>query len=194
MDVEDLLAPLHFFECISHDLIMKIIVRAIQVLGSALDHITRLLWIISGAMVVLMAFVTGYGVVMRYLFNNPDPFAYEITYILMLACVIFSLAYTQKLGRHLRIDILDRYYSETVREILNNILVPLVGLTFCIPIVWKTWEKALFAFQSGQMSGTTGILVYPIMFTIPVGTGLLCLVLIVQIFSFLASLPEKSKT
>jgi TRAP-type mannitol/chloroaromatic compound transport system permease small subunit len=112
----------------------------------------------------------------------------------MLSCVVFSLAYTQKLGRHLRIDILDRYYSETVREILNNILVPLVGLTFCIPIVWKTWEKALFAFQSGQMSGTTGIPVAPMMFTIPIGTGLLCLILVAQILSYLASLAGKSKT
>ena len=173
---------------------MKIIVRAIQSLGSALDHVTRLLWIVSGAMIVLMAFVTGYGVVMRYLFDNPDPYAYEITYILMLACVVFSLAYTQKLGRHLRIDILDRYFSDIVREIINNILVPVIGLTFCIPIVWKTWEKAMFAFQSGQMSGTTGIHVFPMMFTIPIGTGLLCLVLIVQILSFLASLIGKGKT
>lgn len=172
---------------------MKIIARAIQFLGSVLNHVTRLLWIVSGAMVALMAFVTGYGVVMRYIFNNPDPYAYEITYILMLACVVFSLAYTQKLGRHLRIDILDRYYSERVRGVLNNILVPIVGLTFCIPIVWKTWEKALFAFQSGQMSGTTGIPVYPMMFTIPIGAGLLCLVLIVQILSYLASIMVKDK-
>ena len=173
---------------------MNILKKAIQFLGSALDHVTRLLWLISGAMIVLMAFVTGYGVVMRYIFNNPDPYAYEITYILMLACVVFSLAYTQKLGRHLRIDILDRYFSERVRGVLNNILGPVVGLTLCIPIVWKTWEKALFAFQSGQMSGTTGIPVYPMMFTIPVGAGLLCLVLIVQILSYLASITGKGKT
>jgi C4-dicarboxylate transporter DctQ subunit len=189
-----LLTPLHFFKYTSPGLIMKMIERAIQLLGSALDHVTRLLWLVSGAMILLMAFVTGYGVVMRYIFNNPDPYAYEITYILMLSCIVFSLAYTQRLGRHLRIDILDHYFSETMREVLNNILVPIIGLTFCIPIVWKTLEKALFALQSGQMSGTTGIPVSPMMFTIPIGAGLLCLVLIVQILSYLASTIGKGKT
>lgn len=141
-----------------------------------------------------MAFVTGYGVVMRYIFRNPDPYAYEITYILMLACVVFSIAHTQRLGRHLRIDILDRYFPEAVRGVLLNIVGPIVGLIFCIPLVWKTWEKAWFALQSGQATGITGIPTFPMMVAIPVGVGLLCLVLIAQILRYLASLRIKDVT
>jgi TRAP-type C4-dicarboxylate transport system permease small subunit len=168
--------------------------RIFQFLGSLLDRITRLSWLFTGALIVLMAFVTVYGVVMRYIFKNPDPYAYEISYICMLACVVFSIAHTQRLGRHLRIDILDRYLSETVRGIILNIVGPIVGLIFCIPLAWKTWEQAWFALQSGQTTGTTGIPTFPMMVAIPVGVGLLCLVLIAQILRYLASLRTKDVT
>ena len=168
--------------------------RIFQFLGSLLDRITRLSWLFTGALIVLMAFVTVYGVVMRYIFKNPDPYAYEISYICMLACVVFSIAHTQRLGRHLRIDIFDRYFPEAIRGVILNIVGPIVGLIFCIPLVWKTWEQAWFALQSGQTTGTTGIPTFPMMAAIPVGVGLLCLVLIAQILRYLASLRTKDVT
>ena len=160
-------------------------------MGSLLDRASRMLHLFSGALIVLMAFVTGYGVVMRYIFHSPSIYAYEISCILMLGCVIFSIAHTQRLGQHVRIDILDRYSSETVRGILLNIVGPLVGLCFCIPLVWKTLEEALFALESGQVTGTASLPTFPMMVSIPIGAGLLCLVLIAQILRYLALLAKK---
>jgi C4-dicarboxylate transporter DctQ subunit len=157
---------------------------------SLLERITRLCWLFTGALIVLMAFVTGYGVAMRYIFRNPDPYAYEISYILMLACIVFSLAHTQRLGRHLRIDIFDRFFSKTVRGIIVNVASPIVGLVFCIPLVWKSWDQAWFALQSGQTTSTTGLPTFPIMIAIPIGVGLLCLVLIFQIVRYFVSLRD----
>jgi TRAP-type C4-dicarboxylate transport system permease small subunit len=170
---------------------LKRLKRILKFGDSLLERISRLGWWFSGALIVLMAFVTGYGVVMRYIFKNPDPYAYEISYICMLACVVFSIAYTQKLGRHLRIDILDRFFSEKVRGIIVNVASPVVGLIFCVPLVWKTWDQAWFALQSGQSTGTTGIPTFPMMVSIPIGVGLLCLVLISQIVRYFVSLKVK---
>jgi len=175
-------------------MVMNRLERILQFLGSQLDRITRLCWLFTGALIVLMAFVTGYGVAMRYIFRNPDPYAYEISYILMLACVVFSIAHTQRLGRHLRIDIFDRYFSQAVRGVIVNIVGPVVGLVFCIPLVWKTWETAWFALQSGQTTSTTGLPTFPMMVAIPIGVALLCLVLIAQILRYLASLGSKEVT
>jgi TRAP-type C4-dicarboxylate transport system permease small subunit len=172
---------------------MKIIEKIIKYIGSLLDKATCSLWLCAGVLITLMAFVTGYGVIMRYIFKNPDPYAYEITYILMLSCVMFSLAHTQRLNRHLKIDIMDRYFSEGIREFIANIIGPVVGLIFCIPLIMKTWDKALFALESGQTSGTTGILVFPMMFLIPIGSGLLGLVLVAQMLRYLFSLRNKNK-
>jgi TRAP-type C4-dicarboxylate transport system permease small subunit len=168
--------------------------KVIQLLSSWLDHVTRALWLVSGSLLVLMAITVGYQVVMRYIFRNADPYAYETILILMLACVIFSFAHTQRLGKHLRIDIIDRYFPKSVRDAIVNVVSPVLGLVFCIPLVWKTWEKAFMALQSGQTTNTTGLPTFPMMIIIPIGVGLLCLVLIAQILLYLVSLKKKDTT
>jgi TRAP-type C4-dicarboxylate transport system permease small subunit len=168
--------------------------KVIQLLSSWLDHVTRVLWLVSGSLLVLMAFTVGYQVVMRYVFRNADPYAYEAILILMLTCVIFSFAHTQRLGRHLRIDIMDRYFPKSVNDAIVNVVGPVLGLVFCIPLVWKTWEKAWFALQKGEITNTTGIPAFPMMIIIPIGVGLLCLVLIAQILRYLVSLKKKDTT
>ena len=161
--------------------------KLIEWVGSALDHVTRVLRLISGAMIVLMAFVVGYGVVMRYVFRTPTPYPYEITCILMLGCVVFSIAYTQRLGEHVRMDIMDRYFPKAVKEILINIVGPIIGLGFCIPVVWKSINQAQFALQTGQVTTAVGLPAFAVKVTIPIGVGLLCLVLIAQILRYCAS-------
>jgi len=135
-----------------------------------------------------MAFVTGYGVFTRYVLRNPDPYTYEIDSILMLACVVFAIAHTQKLGRHLRIDILDRSIPETLRTLLLNVIGPAIGLVFCAVMTWKTWQTAWSALQTGEVTrGTWVIPTYPIRMMVPLGFGLLCLALLAQILRHVAS-------
>jgi TRAP-type C4-dicarboxylate transport system permease small subunit len=169
--------------------------KIIQLLGRLLDRTTRLTWLLAGALIVLMAFVVGYGVFTRYVLRNPDPYTYEITCILMLACVVFSLAHTQRLGRHLRIDLMDRYFPESVRGILQNIVGPIVGLIFCGILTWETWKDAWLALQNWQVTrGTLVIPTFPIKITVTIGAGLLCLVLIAQMLRYIASLRDKGTT
>jgi len=121
-----------------------------------------------------MAFVTGYGVFTRYVLRDPDPYTYEINSILMLACVVFAIAHTQKLGRHLRIDLLDRSLPETLRLILLNVISPMIGLIFCTVLTWKTWEIAWSTLQTWEVTrGTWVIPTFPIRIIIPIGTDLL---------------------
>jgi len=168
--------------------------RVIQFLGSLLDRVTHLLWLFAGALIVLMALVIGYGVVMRYIFRDPSSYAYEITCMLMLGGALLSIAHTQRLGRHLRIDMLDRFFSEKVRGILLNIVSPVLGLFVATLLVWKSWEKAWFVLQSGQVTNTLAIPTFPMMIVVPIGAGLLCLVLIAQILRYLVSLKGKGIT
>ena len=167
--------------------------KVVQALYAGLDRVTRLFWFSAGALITVMAFVTGYGVFTRYVLRNPDPYTYEIDSILMVACVLFAIAYTQKLGRHLRIDLLDKYYSATAKEILLEVISPLIGLTFCVVLTWKTADSALNALQNSEITRSTWIIpTFPIRLLIPIGTGLLCLILISQILRYAASRYRKN--
>jgi TRAP-type C4-dicarboxylate transport system permease small subunit len=168
--------------------------RVLQVLSLWLNHVVHFFWYLAGALITLMAFVTGYGVFTRYVLRNPDPYNYEIDSILMLACVVFAIAYTQKLGRHLRIDLLDRSLPETSRLILLNVIGPSIGLIFCAVLTWKTWETAWSALQTWEVTrGTWVIPTFPIRMMVPIGAGLLCLVLLTQILRHIAS-PKANST
>jgi TRAP-type mannitol/chloroaromatic compound transport system permease small subunit len=162
--------------------------RVLQVLSLWLDRVVHFFWYFAGTLITLMAFVTGYGVFTRYVLRNPDPYTYEIDSILMLACVVFAIAHTQKLGRHLRIDILDRSVPETLRTFLINVIGPAIGLIFCAALTWKSWQTAWSALQTGEVTrGTWVIPTYPIRMMVPLGFGLLCLVLLAQILRRIAS-------
>jgi TRAP-type mannitol/chloroaromatic compound transport system permease small subunit len=106
----------------------------------------------------------------------------------MLVCVVFAIAHTQKLGRHLRIDLLDRSLPETLRLFLLNFIGPAIGLIFCAVVTWKTWETAWSALQTGEVTrGTWVIPTFPMRMIVPLGFGLLCLVLLAQILRYITS-------
>src|SRR5512136_1857486 len=109
-------------------------------LKKVMDVLTNALMIISGAMIFLMSVVTAYSVVRRYIFHSPDDNAYLMVCILMLGCVIFSLAYIQWTKQNITVDYFSHRLPRLGREILANVIGPIMGLIFCITIVWKSWD------------------------------------------------------
>lgn len=163
-------------------------------LKKVMDVLTNALMIISGAMIFLMSVVTAYSVVRRYIFHSPDDNAYLMVCILMLGCVIFSLAYIQWTKQNITVDFLSQRVPRLVREILVNIIAPILGLVFCVTIVWKSGDNAWFAYQTHQETLTTlTIPTYPMQMAIPVTVGIVGLVLIVQMLNYLVTLTNRAE-
>ena len=47
--------------------------------------------LVSGILIMIMAVLSTYGVGRRYIFNSPEPYSYDISTMLLLACVYFPL-------------------------------------------------------------------------------------------------------
>ena len=152
-----------------------------QFLGRLLDRITNGCLVAAGAMILVMAVFTTYGVIRRYVFHSPDNNAYLFTSILMLGLAIFAIAHIQRLGKNITVDYLSQRLPRKVRGFIINVGGPVLGLVFCVPLVWKSWENAWFAMETGQRTITMlAIPTFPMQMAIPVCAGLLCLVLIAQ--------------
>lgn len=149
------------------------------------DLIVRLSYyfvIISGIMIVLMAFTATYGVIRRYVFNSPEPYSYEISTMFLLWTYVLAVAFLEKRDGHLRVDFFLVLMPEKVRHFLTQILSPAIGLVFISVLTWKGWQVAVYSFKSGEKSMSIWAPpLYPIKFVIPIGYGLLCLVLIAKI-------------
>jgi len=168
--------------------------KAVKLLASLLDRITFVFLAISGAMILVMACTNTYGVVMRYVFSNPDPYVYTIINILMLGCAVFSIAHVERLGQHISISFWSGHLSHKAQEILQNIVGPILGLIFCLTVSWMSCNDAWFSLQIKQTTtGIVGLPLFPIKMMVPVGFGLVCLVLIAKISRYVVSLRSKAR-
>jgi TRAP-type C4-dicarboxylate transport system permease small subunit len=162
-------------------------------LEKTLDIITRISILISGGSIVLLSLVMTYSVVRRYVFHSPDNVAYQVICLFMLIAVAFCLGRIQYLKQNITVDYFSHRFPRIVRFILLDIFAPILGLGFCIVLAWESWKNAWFAFESGQK--TVSIIpwpTFPLQALIPLGVGILCLVLIFQILSAIVILASKA--
>jgi len=156
-----------------------VFIKVIQKLDHWLGRASHLLMLLSGILVLSMAWIESYGVVKRYVFHNPDPAAYELSTMFLLFCGVLAVAGVERLDRHVRNDMLASRFPERFKAIVLQTLFPLMALIFCAVLTWKSLGNALYALEIGQVSKTSWALpLAPIKFVIPLGYTLLCLVLL----------------
>jgi TRAP-type C4-dicarboxylate transport system permease small subunit len=149
---------------------------------SGIDHIAEYAFICSEVMILLMCFITTYGALRRYIFRSPDSYAYFGISYLMLASAALSLANTEKLEKHLKVDLVTQHLPVLVRKILRYIFVPLTGLVFSGVFFWKSFEDTWFALQAHQNTFVAvTVPTFPIKIMVPIGTCLLFLVILTKI-------------
>ena len=154
-----------------------------RILESLIAGVSRFFLMISGILVLLMAWIITYAVVKRYIFHSPDPYAYELSVIFLLFCGVFAFAAVEDMDRHVKNDILSSRFSQNGQRILVGIIFPIMALFFVVLLTWKSWADAVYALQIDQVSNSPLALpLGPIKIGIPLGYGLLCLVLIKKIF------------
>ena len=154
-------------------------IRVMQKLDHWIGRASHTLMLLSGILILLMAWIETYGVVKRYVFHDPDPAAYELSTMFLLFCGVLAVAGVERLDRHVRNDLVASRFPETMKVIVIKVIFPLLALIFCVVLTWKSIGNALYALEIGQVSKTSWALpLAPIKFVIPLGYTLLCLVLV----------------
>ncbi len=161
---------------------MRMLKNLFNKIDSLINRTSYFSVVISGIMIVLMAFTATYGVVRRYIFNSPEPYSYELSTMFLVWTFVLAVAFLEKQEGHLRVDFFIILLPEKIRNFLVQILSPIIGLFFCVILTWKGWEVAMYSLKSGEKSMSLWAPpLFPIKFVIPIGYGLLCLVLITKI-------------
>ncbi|MCJ7833659.1 MAG: TRAP transporter small permease [Deltaproteobacteria bacterium] len=139
-------------------------------------------WIACAAVVVMMLLSTA-DVILR-LFNKPIPGAYEIIGFLGTVIVSFALAFTSLEKGHIAVEILVEKLPERLQsaiESFNNLL----GALFFGLISFQAVVYAIDIKRSGEVSLTIQMPIYPFIFGIAVGCGLLALLLMADLIKSL---------
>lgn len=121
-------------------------------LDTAIDNFNEKFGFFSSYLILPLIIVVVWEVIMRYGFNAPTPWAFELTVFLYGVHYSFALCYALKHNTHVAIDVFESRLPPKPRLILriftNVVLfIPTVGLLTiytCILALnsWQQWEHA----------------------------------------------------
>lgn len=119
---------------------------------SVIDSINEKIGFYASYLILPLIGVVGWEVMMRYGFNAPTSWAFELTVFLYGVHYSFALAYAHKHNTHVAIDVFEARLSTKARTILRIItncvlFLPTIGLlTFYTGVLamnsWQQWEHA----------------------------------------------------
>lgn len=101
---------------------------------------------------LISVMITGYEVAMRYLFNSPTTWVFDLSLALSAAAIILSGSYVMKERDHIAITAVHYMLPEKIQRRLtqfNSLFVLLV----CLCIAWAGWRFGMDALMRGESTG-----------------------------------------
>jgi TRAP-type mannitol/chloroaromatic compound transport system permease small subunit len=156
----------------------------------AADRLSRFFGQVAAVLVIVLVVLMLYDVVLRYAFNAPTKWGFDMNTWLMGASFVLSIAYALSTDSHVRVDLL---YSPETRHHLR--VVDLIGFTCLIlpAIAWMTWGLWGYfheSFVSGERSGSSAWnpIVWPFRFIMFIGFFMFTIQIVAEICKRFASL------
>lgn len=135
--------------------------------------------LVAAAGVAFIMFLTVADVIGR-LFGSPVRGTYEIVGFVGAVIISFALPYTSVKNGHISVDILMMKMPRMVRVVVYSINALVSMVLFGV----ITWQSAVYAHSlrlSGEVSPTLQMPVYPFIYGVAVGCGMLCVVLFIEL-------------
>jgi len=137
-----------------------------------------------GWLVMLMTIGMSYEVIVRYLFNSPTPWAYELSYIMYGTLFMVGGAYTLSQGGHVRGDFIYRLWPVRVQGTVDLVLYILFFFPGITALIFAGWKYASRSIGYGEVSSSSpaGIPIYQFKTILVLAGVLLFLQGIAQVF------------
>ena len=154
---------------------MVSIIRINQYVSKAATAIN---WVAAAA-VLLMMLVTAADVLLRF-FRVSIPGAYETIGFLGALAIAFALPYTAAEKGHIAVDFLVQRFSRSAR-IVVNIFNSVLSIFLFAVIAWQSLLYGASLKDSGTVSATLEMPVYPFVYGVAAGCILVCPVLLMDL-------------
>jgi C4-dicarboxylate transporter DctQ subunit len=128
----------------------------------------------------LMFFATA-EILGRYLFNSPIPGHVEIVELIMAGVVFFGIAYTERVGGHVRMELfVTRVLKGRAYHIAEVITATLSLFVYTFILVY-TFKASVFSYQIGDNTAYLYWPTWPSKFAVPLGSLFLCIRFAIEI-------------
>ena len=150
-------------------------VKAVEIFLRYTDWVNaRIGWLVAFLMCP-MIFIMIWEIVLRYFFNRPSLWAYEISLFMYGSYIVLGGAYTHLAGGHVNVDIIWGRLSLRARAVLDILTSGFVFL-FLGVLFWESLKITINSWQIGETTMTHwSPPYYPLRTTVPVGCFLFML-------------------
>lgn len=132
---------------------------------------------VLAALTAVMTLLVFIAVVYRYGFNKPLLFSFELTTALFVWIVFLGMAHTYLKGGHLGLDVIDNYLTAKQLVIIKTLRAIIVaGISSYICVI--SWPVAIGTRLQLNSVGVSAKYLY---LAVPIGFGLLALVIVIQL-------------
>ena len=149
----------------------------------ALDHVERFLTLLGGWSILIAMLISVANILGRKLFNIPVPGYVAIMQQLVPMMAFLGLSWCQRLGGHIRMDLLVgnlRGRTLWVAEFLGVSLM----LILSVALIYGSYFHAERAFSLGDSTDDLNIPTWPVKMIVPIMLSVLSLRLILQIWGY----------
>ena len=158
----------------------------LRVIEGNIRHIEDWLNLTSVFIIMFLMFFATTEILGRYIFNAPVPGHVEIVELIMAGVVFFGIAYTERVGGHVRMELFitrvlkGRAYH--IAEAITTALSLFVYLVICV----YTFKFALFSLQMGDVTAYINWPTWPSKFAIPLGGFFLCIRFFIELIQHIS--------
>ncbi len=144
---------------------------------------------VAAAAIVIMMVLTCADVILRF-FRHPIPGTYEMVGLLGAIVVSFSLAHTSAMRGHISVEFIVQKLPKTAQIVIDGIN-SLLGMALFGLITWQSLLYASSLMHTGEVSLTLQMPIYPFVYGIAIGSGMLCVVLLIDFLQSLKRIKQK---
>ena len=136
-----------------------------EIVGKAVSYVA----VIFAGMII-------YDVVMRYGFNAPTLWAFDLTMMFFGFYFVLLGGYALRHQAHVKVDLVTENLPSRPRQIVEVLGYLIFFFPFCWVFVTKSWEFALRSYAQGETTyGAVQIPVYPVKIAMAVAACLLAI-------------------
>jgi C4-dicarboxylate transporter, DctQ subunit len=157
----------------------------IRVLERFCEIVEKVAALLLGAVTILIVVST----IGRYGFSYPIPDAFDLSRLLIAACIMWGFASVGYRGGHIMVDMFAEMMPARIRRYVD-IFSWSVLLLLVVLMTWKIFERVLSAMRSNEATFDLRILVWPILLLIWIGVATSMVTISVRIYLLIVGKGE----
>ena len=164
-------------------------------ISNCIDKVNRIVGYFAALLSIPLTLIVVYEVGMRFIFNKPTEWVYDVSWMLFGAMFLLGGAYTLQEDRHVRVDIILRSFPLVVQKTIELLFYFVLFLPMTLVLAWKGFDFTLLAWRNNEMLSTT-LFVFPAWATkifIPLAFALLFMQGIAQVLKIVSKPKEETK-